>query len=301
MTKFKIITLFAIATLNFACDSEEQVDILSTTNIVADVVNNIKPPSLSLMGPGTDPHLYKSKSGDHLKMNQAKTIIYSGLHLEGKLTEALEHLSKQKTVVPLSAGIPESKLIVSEDFGGKADPHFWFDIDLMKLAVLQVSESLQMSFPEHVADIQNNTNRYVEKLDSTNESLEQVVNELSVEQRVLVTAHDAFGYFGKRYNFKVIGIQGASTASEAGLRDISNLVEYIVENKVPAIFVESSVSERNVNAIIEGCKNKNWDLKLGGTLYSDALGDENSPASNYLNMMDHNVNTIVSALKNSNE
>ena len=280
-----------------SCNNTNQTEhIVCTTNIVSDLINQIKPPSISIMGPGTDPHLYKSKSGDHQLLNDAKVIVYSGLHLEGKLTDALENLEKKKKVINLSAGINSNDLIRSADFGGSSDPHFWFDIDLYKNAVIHTSKELKNSFPLQKSIIENNTNNYLKKIDSTSLILDNIINQLPVKQRILITAHDAFNYFGKRYNFTVKGVQGASTAAEAGLKDITNLVNYIINNNVPAIFVESSVSERNINAILEGCRNKGHQVKLGGLLYSDALGDVNGNEGTYLSMMTYNIRTIANAL-----
>ncbi len=296
-----IVTLSLIFLLMFAltaCTNKtESKTIVCTTTIVSDLVNNIKPPSISLMGPGVDPHLYKSKSGDHQSLNNAEVIVYSGLHLEGKMTSALQSLSKQKKVIALTDGIEPTKLIRSKDFGASFDPHFWFDIDLYKSSVEYCAKELQSHFTEDSILIAQNTTKYLIEIDKTTQLLLNEVSQLPVPNRVLITAHDAFSYFGKKYNFNVIGIQGASTASEAGLKDITMLVDYIIKEKVPSIFVEASVSERNVKAIIEGCKSKGHDLKLGGTLYSDALGGKDSGADTYLSMMQTNINTIISALK----
>lgn len=294
----KGIIIAFIFMLNFTSCNENKSseNIVCTTNIVSDLVNQIKPPCVSIMGPGTDPHLYKSKSGDHQLLNEAKVIVYSGLHLEGKLTDALENLEKKKKVINLSAGINSNDLISSEDFGGSSDPHFWFDINLYKNTVIHASKELQSAFPLQKSIIEINTNKYIKKIDSTSLILDKSINQIPLNQRILITAHDAFNYFGKRYNFSVKGVQGASTAAEAGLKDITNLVNYIIANNVPAIFVESSVSERNINAILEGCRSKGHQVKLGGLLYSDALGDVNGNEGTYLSMMTYNVNTITNAL-----
>lgn len=273
--------------------------IVCTTNIVADLIDQIKPPSVAIMKPGTDPHLYKSKSGDHQLFNSAQVIVYSGLHLEGKITDALEHLAHSKKVINLSDGIPIKKLISNADFGGSFDPHFWFDIDLYQLTVEHASTALTEAFPDKKDSIRTRANAYLNAIKATEIELKDEINKLPVESRILVTAHDAFSYFGRKYNFIVKGVQGASTASEAGLKDITLLVDYIIKNKVPAIFVESSVSERNIKAIIEGCAGAGHPVKLGGTLYSDALGAKKGEAGTYLKMMKYNIRTITNALQNS--
>ena len=294
-TYFKYLILI---TLMWSCNNSTSSKkiIVSTTSIAGDIVEHILPPGYVLMGPGVDPHLYKSKSGDHTLLNKADVIVYSGLHLEGKMTDALNSLSQTKTVINLSNGIDPKNLITSVDFGGSFDPHFWFDIDLFMESVKHCSKLLMLKFPNDSVAIKTNTTKYLLELDSTQKYLAQKVSELPKEKRVLITAHDAFSYFGKKYNFTVKGIQGASTASEAGLKDITLLVDYIIEHKVRSIFVESSVSERNINAIIEGCKSKNYPIKLGGTLYSDALGDKKSGAGTYSGMTKHNINVICNAL-----
>jgi manganese/zinc/iron transport system substrate-binding protein len=253
------------------------------------------------MGPGVDPHLYKSKSGDHALLNEAKVIVYSGLHLEGKMTDILENLSGKKPVINLTSGIAEQKLLRSQDFAGSYDPHFWFDIRLFQDAVRHCSVELQKHFPQYKNDIANNTIKYLNQLDSTSNEINILLHNLPAEKRILITAHDAFSYYGKAHNIKVKGIQGASTATEAGLKDITNLVDYIIENKVPAVFVESSVSKRNIEAIIEGCKRKDHHLILGGSLFSDALGSHETGGETYIKMMMHNTRTLVQALKKTNE
>jgi len=285
-----------------SCSTQKKSEsIVCTTTIVADVVDHLKPPSISLMGPGVDPHLYKSKSGDHLLLNDAKVIVYSGLHLEGKMTDALENLSTKKPVINLTDGIATQKLLRSDDFAGSYDPHFWFDIHLFQDAVKHCGLELQKHFPEDKATIALNTKKYVDELDSLAKEINILMHQLPIEKRILITAHDAFSYYGKAYNIKVKGIQGASTAAEAGLKDITNLVDFIITNKVSAIFVESSVSERNIEAIIEGCKKKGHKLLLGGSLYSDALGSPKTGGETYVKMMIHNTQTIVNALNQVDE
>ncbi|MFT6716172.1 MAG: manganese/zinc/iron transport system substrate-binding protein [Saprospiraceae bacterium] len=301
--KYVLSILCILGTLVFqSCSSQDnKVSIVCTTTIVADVVNHLKPPSVSLMGPGVDPHLYKSKSGDHSLLNNAKIIVYSGLHLEGKMTDALENLSAKKPVINLTDGITEQNLMRSDDFAGTFDPHFWFDIRLFQSVVKHCGVELQKHFPEHKDTIAQNTKNYLLELDSLANKINILMHQLPVEKRILITAHDAFSYYGKAYNIKVKGIQGASTAAEAGLKDITNLVDYIIKNHVSAIFVESSVSKRNIEAIIEGCKKKGHHLSLGGSLYSDALGSVDTGGETYVKMMIHNTRTIVNALNQTNE
>lgn len=300
-SQIKLIAITALAFLS-SCSSPTELDtIVCTTTIVADVVEHLKPPGVAIMGPGVDPHLYKSKSKDHRMLNEAKVIVYSGLHLEGKMTDALENLSKKKAVINLSQGIKKDHLLKSADFAGSYDPHFWFDVKLYQEAVVHCSAELQKHFPEQKVVIAANCDAYILHLDSLFENLQTTLNNLPAEKRILITAHDAFSYYGKSHNMTVKGIQGASTAAEAGLQDITNLVDFIIDKKVAAIFVESSVSERNIEAIIEGCNKKGHDLHLGGSLFSDALGSKDSGGETYGKMMTHNTQTIVNALNKSDE
>lgn len=295
------LVIFFLSLISSCAPPVKKDTIVCTTTIVVDIVNHLKPPSVGLMGPGVDPHLYKSKSNDHLLLNESKVIVYSGLHLEGKMTDALENLSTKKPVIKLSDGIESTNLITSPDFAGSYDPHFWFDINLYQEAVKHCSIQLQKHFPESRDTIASNTKSYLLALENLAYEIDSLFVDLPQENRILITAHDAFSYYGKAHNMNVRGIQGASTAAEAGLKDITNLVDYIIKNKVSAIFVESSVSKRNIEAIIEGCDGKGHKLSLGGSLFSDALGDTTTGGETYIKMMIHNTRTIVNALKQNHD
>jgi manganese/zinc/iron transport system substrate-binding protein len=200
-------------------------------------------------------------------------------------------------VIAVAEGIEESNLRSIPGYERTHDPHIWFDVRIWKHAVDQVALALQRIDSANSIFYEANRKQYLARLDSLDLAVREEVNRIPENQRVLITAHDAFGYFGDAYGFHVRGLQGISTLSEFGLRDVTDLVNFIVERKIKAIFVETSVSDKSIRAILEGCREKGWNVRIGGSLYSDAMGDEGTPAGNYIGMVDANVRTIVNALK----
>ncbi len=285
--------------------ASEQVDhqkptILATTGMIADAVANIGKDSVvvsALMGPGVDPHLYKATQGDLKKLRTADVIFYNGLHLEGKMSEIFEKLSRQKRVIPVAEGISKNELHLMDEKAGIYDPHIWFDVSLWKKAVMTMTDELSRAYPSHESYFRENSSVYLQQLDSLHEKIKLQIREIPEEQRVLITAHDAFGYFGTAYRIEVRGLQGISTMSDYGLKDISDLVEFIKQRKIKAIFVETSVSERSINAVIEGCRERNHPVVIGGSLYSDAMGTKGTFEGTYIGMVASNVDKIVTALK----
>jgi manganese/zinc/iron transport system substrate-binding protein len=274
--------------------------IVTTTGILADAVSNIVGDAAvvdALMGPGVDPHLYKAALGDLQTLREADVIIYNGLHLEGKMGEVLEKLARQKTVWAAAEGLPENLLRTPPEFKDSHDPHIWFDVQLWRQVTEHLSKKLQQLDKVNAQKYQQNTQRYLAKLDSLDQWTEKEIGAIPAQQRILITAHDAFGYFGDAYKIEVRGLQGISTVSEFGLQDVSSLVNFIVDRQVKAIFVETSVSQKAIEAVLEGCKQKGHPVKLGGTLYSDALGSPDSPAGTYIGMVQANVQKISKALK----
>ncbi|MCS6822782.1 MAG: zinc ABC transporter substrate-binding protein [Cytophagaceae bacterium] len=281
-------------------DTDDEIIWVATTSIVADAVKNIggeKVKVISLMGHGVDPHLYKAVKSDLDWLQKADIIFYNGLHLEGKMTEVLEKLSKSKKVIAFSDGVPTSKLRKPTPNANVYDPHIWFDVQLWKSAISDVSVQIQKTDTANAAYYALNTSAYLMKLDSLDAYVRSKINSIPEGQRMLITAHDAFGYFGAAYNMDVKGLQGISTVSEYGIQDVMQLVNFIIEKKVPAVFVETSVSAKSIEAVIEGCRKRGHKVKQGGTLYSDALGPENSEANTYIGMVKKNVDTIVNAFK----
>lgn len=274
--------------------------IVTTTGILRDAVANIvgdRAVVEALMGPGVDPHLYKAALGDLQTLREADVIIYNGLHLEGKMGEVLEKLARQKVVWAAAEGLPEAQLRRTPEFQDSHDPHIWFDVQLWSQVVEHLSLKLQQQDKAHAGQYQANAQRYRSQLDSLHRWTKNEIASIPASQRILITAHDAFGYFGRAYGIQVQGLQGISTVSEFGLQDVSSLVHFIVSRKVKAVFVESSVSQKAIEAVLEGCRQKGHEIKLGGTLYSDALGETNGPAGTYAGMVKVNVGKIVAALK----
>jgi manganese/zinc/iron transport system substrate-binding protein len=251
----------------------------------------------ALMGPGVDPHLYKASEGDVQRLAQADLILYNGLHLEGKMADILVKLARGRPVVALGEGIPEEALREPPEFAGQYDPHVWFDVSMWRQTLPVVAEELAALDPDHAADYRANADRYAAELAALDAWVEERIASLPPERRVLITAHDAFGYFGRRYGMQVVGIQGISTLAEAGLQDIERVVDLVVDSEVPAIFVESSVPRRTVEAVQGAVRSRGRELASGGELFSDSLGAAGSPEGTYPGMVRHNVETIVEALR----
>jgi manganese/zinc/iron transport system substrate-binding protein len=279
--------------------------VVATTNIVADLVRTVGGPRVeveALMGPGIDPHLYKASAGDVRRMSSAEAIFYSGLHLEGKMSEVLERMGvRGARTVAVAECVPEEDLIESADFSGLHDPHVWFDVALWSQAADCVAETLGDIDPGNRAEYHGRAAASAEKLEALDGWVRERVEALAPEQRVLVTAHDAFGYFGRAYGFEVRGLLGVSTASEAGTSDIQELAEFIVERQIPAVFVETSVPPRYVQALQEAVRARGFWVEIGGSLYSDSLGDKGTPTGTYDGTVRANVETIVTSLAASVE
>lgn len=295
----KQITLISLclAMLFASINAQAKLNIVTTTGMIADLTQNIGGDEVevtALMNSGVDPHLYKATQGDLRKLMKADIIFYNGLHLEGKMQDVFEKMARKKPVYAVSEKLPQNRIL---HHGQYPDPHIWFDVSLWKQAGERVLELLNKHEPDKSVFFTANANLYFEKLEALNLWATQQVASIPEAQRILITAHDAFGYFGQAYQIKVTGLQGISTASEFGLQDIKHLKEVIVANQVKAVFVESSVSPRFINSLVEGVKAEGHQLKIGGELFSDALGLPDTEEGTYLGMVKHNVNTIVSALK----
>ena len=274
--------------------------IVTTTGMIGDAVANIvkdKAEVEALMGPGVDPHLYKASQGDLSKLREADIIFYNGLHLEGKMGEILEKFGRQKKVLPVSDGLNKGKLLSAPGFSDVYDPHIWFDVALWTQVVEYISQQLQEFDAENSEYYRENAAEYLQALHDLHNWVGMEVSSIPQQQRVLITAHDAFQYFGKAYNIEVKGLQGISTLSEYGLQDITSMVDFISNNKIKAVFVESSVPEKSLKAVVEGVEERGHSVRIGGTLYSDAMGAEGTPEGTYIGMVTANVNTIVSSLK----
>ena len=301
----KLILTFSLITLLFSCKNEKKtngkLNVVTTTSMITDLVKNIAGDQINLqglMGSGVDPHLYKASEGDVSKLANADLIFYNGLHLEGKLVEVFEKMHSQKTkTIAVSDALDKNTLIGSEYFASNYDPHIWFNITYWEQATAFVVTKLSEAIPNQKATFETNGENYLKQLSALKTKLETTIATLPKENRILVTAHDAFNYFGKSFGFEVVGLQGLSTATEAGVQDVQKLAAFIIEKKVKSIFVESSVPKRTIEALQAAVKSKNHDVTIGGTLYSDALGNKGTVEGTYIGMFEYNVNTIVNALK----
>ncbi|GIP21665.1 metal ABC transporter solute-binding protein, Zn/Mn family [Paenibacillus sp. J22TS3] len=277
-----------------------KLKITATTGMIADLAKEIGGPHVQvtgLMSAGVDPHLYKASQGDIRKLDQADIILYNGLHLEGKMVEIFENMAKKKTTVAVSDPIDRSLLRSGALMNTEYDPHIWFDVSLWMKAAGTVRDTLVQKDQTHAEDYKKNADRYIKELETLHKEVAAKISTIPESSRVLVTAHDAFGYFGDAYHLKVMGLQGISTASEAGTKDVTDLRDYLVENKIKAVFIESSVPRKAIDAVIQGAKEKGHEIKIGGELFSDAMGKEGTPEGTYIGMIRHNVETMVSALK----
>lgn len=301
-----LVILFITGFLMFSCTPEKKktrsgkLQVVTTTGMISDAVKNIGGNHVevnALMGPGVDPHLYKATHGDLERITEADIIFFNGLHLEGKMGEVLEKAGRTRVVIPISKNIDVSRLRSNAENNNTYDPHIWFDVRLWKDVVSTISETLQEQDSINAQEYKVNTEMYLRELDSLDLEVRTLISTIPRSGRVLITAHDAFGYFGDAYDIEVRGLQGISTLSEFGLKDVTLLVNFIMDRKIKAIFVESSVSDKSIGAVLEGCQDKGWNVVIGGTLYSDALGDAGTPAGSYTGMVRTNVNTIVKSLK----
>ncbi|MFT6369649.1 MAG: manganese/zinc/iron transport system substrate-binding protein [Maribacter sp.] len=299
-----ILTLLTIILFTSCNDKKKSKDgklnIVTTTSMITDLVRNIGGDSVNvqgLMGTGVDPHLYKASEGDVSKLTNADVVFYNGLHLEGKLVDVFEKMGRNTNTVALAKVLDKNKLIGSEYFASSFDPHIWFNIKYWKQLTNYLTEELSKFNPENADFFQTNKTRYLLQLDALENDIKETIATLPEEKRVLVTAHDAFNYFGEAYGFEVVGLQGLSTATEAGVQDVQNLAKLIIDKKVHAIFVETSVPKRTIEALQQAVLSKGFKVEIGGTLYSDALGNTGTDEGTYLGMFRYNVNTIVEALK----
>ena len=302
------ISLCLIAILvGTGCDPKEQphtatgskLRIVTTTGMITDLVKNIggeRVEVTGLMGPGVDPHLYKASAGDVQRLTSAQLIFYNGLHLESKMGDILAKMSGNTKTVAVTDAVDRSLLLTPPEFEGQYDPHLWFDVILWMKAVGKVRDTLSEFDSDNTLVYWSNAERYLAKLAELHEYVKSQAERVPPEKRVIVTAHDAFNYFGNAYGFEVRGLQGISTATEAGIADVQALATFIAERRIPAIFVESSVSTRSLEAVKAAVKSKGFAVKIGGELFSDAMGNEGTPEGTYIGMVRHNIDTIVTAL-----
>lgn len=274
--------------------------ITATTGMVAEVGARVGGDAVAvqaLMGPGVDPHLYKVSESDLARLSEAELILYNGLNLEGKMADVLSRMGGSgRRAVAIAESIPADQLREPPEFKGHPDPHVWFDVALWRQTLAPAMEALAALRPESKSLFEQNMRAYDTELDELDRYCRAELARIPRGRRLLVTAHDAFGYFGRAYDVEVMGLQGISTLSEYSLRDVEKLVEIIVSRRVKAVFVESSVASRSIEAVAAGCKARGHQVRIGGTLFSDAMGAAGSPEGTYAGMVRHNVRTIVEAL-----
>lgn len=281
--------------------ADNKISVVTTIGMITNIVEVVGGDEVEvkgLMGPGVDPHLYKASHGDMERLDQADIIFYGGLHLEGKLNDIFNKLGNQKPVAAVSQNIDKALLRSGQDTGGtEYDPHIWFNVKHWISATETVRDVL-IKYDQANAELyRNNADAYIKDLEKLDTEVKEKIAQIPEQSRVLVTAHDAFGYFGDAYGMKVMGLQGISTAAEYGSKDVSELRDYLIENKIKAVFVESSIPTKSMEAVIAGAKQLGHEVTIGGELYSDSLGEPSSDADTYIKMVQHNVNTIVEALK----
>ena len=279
--------------------TSKKYKIVCTTGMLGDAVENLvgsKAEVITLMGSGVDPHLYKATQGDLKHLLSADVIVYNGLHLEGKMGDVFSKMTKRKKMIVASNALQESWLINNTDFQGAQDPHIWFDVSLWIKAIDFIGKELMAANDTLAPTIVSNWTNYEQQLQELDTYVKKEIESIDSAKRVLITAHDAFGYFGRAYHIEVKGLQGISTVSEYGLKDVSNLVDFISKRGIKAVFVESSVSDRSLKAVIEGCQSKGHSVEIGGTLFSDAMGAKGTEEGTYVGMVKHNVKTMVNGL-----
>jgi len=275
------------------------LNVVATTSMIADAARQVagdRAEVTALMGPGVDPHSYRQTRSDIAALARADLVLWHGLYLEAQLEEFFLDLGKRRNVVAVGEAVAREKLLSHADYEGRFDPHVWMDPKLWETVVYAVRDALIKTDPDGAATYNANADAHVAEIEKLVAYMTSVTATVPKQSRVLLTAHDAFSYFGRGYDFDVLGIQGISTESEAGLRRVEELVDTIVERKISAVFVESSVPERNVRALIEGASARGQDVAIGGTLYSDAMGEPGTYEGTYIGMIDHNATLITRAL-----
>lgn len=298
---FLVFVCISLISCNDAKPKNDTFSIVTTTSMITDLVKNIGGDRVKvegLMGAGVDPHLYKASEGDVAKLSDADMIIYGGLHLEGKLVDIFETMKRQNiNTIAVSDALDKKDLISSALFASNYDPHIWFNVAYWQRITVYVANELAKAQPKNKDYFMANAADYLKKLKILQKELTAEIATLPVDKRRLVTAHDAFSYFGKAFDFDVVGLQGLSTATEAGVQDVQKTATYIIDHKVKAVFIESSVPKRTIEALKAAVNSKNHDVVIGGTLFSDALGNPETPEGTYIGMFKFNVHTIVEALK----
>ncbi|MDG4649234.1 zinc ABC transporter substrate-binding protein [Roseibacterium sp. SDUM158017] len=279
--------------------AQERLEIVATTGMIADAAREVGGDLVdvrALMGPGVDPHAYRQTRSDIVAAANADIVLWHGLYLEAQMEDFLADLAGTMPVVAVAEALPRNLLIGHDDYEGRYDPHVWMNPNLWSRVVLEIRDALIEVHPEAEAAFRANADAHLAEIAQLAQYASNILATVPVDARVLLSAHDAFNYFGSAYGFEVAGIQGISTESEAGLQRIAELVDMLVERGIGAVFVESSVSDRNIRALVEGAAARGHEVAIGGELFSDAMGEEGSYEGTYIGMIDHNASTIAAAL-----
>jgi manganese/zinc/iron transport system substrate-binding protein len=303
VTTVILIVLGTIPLIIAGCGSPDRSSkdlpyVVATTGMIRDAAEQLGRDLFQvdgIMGPGVDPHLYRATPADIRKMEEADLLLYNGLLLEGRLSEILGRIGSRS--YPVAESIPDTLLLAPYDYGGNYDPHIWFDVSLWQYVVQGIAGQLIGLSPVNESQIRQNLQEYMDELDELHSYVTAQIASIPEERRVLITAHDAFAYFGRAYDIQVEGLQGISTASEYGLQDVRALRDLIIERRIPAIFVETSVSTRSIESLIAGTEEMGHNVRIGGALYSDALGEYGTEQGTYTGMFRHNVDQITEALR----
>ena len=303
ITRRRLLTFAAVAAL-FAAPlpavaADTKLSVVATTGMIADTARRIGGDRVevrALMGPGVDPHAYRQTRTDIVAMARADLVLWNGLFLEAQMEDVLGELANRTTVRAVAKAVPTDKLVAHDDYANRFDPHVWMDPTLWRDVALDIRDAMIAAAPESEDAFKANAEAFLAEIDALAAYSTKVLTSVPEEARVLVTAHDAFNYFGRAYGFEVIGIQGISTESEAGLNRITSLVDMLVDRKISAVFVESSVSDRSIRALIEGAAARGHEVRIGGELYSDAMGAPGTYEGTYIGMIDHNVTVITAGL-----
>jgi len=288
------IVVIALAAMTFGCAQEPSIEVLCTTSVVADAARQLLPDDIAveaLMQSNIDPHSYNPVESDVAKLSNAGLILHNGLHLEGKMTDILEKLGKQKPVHAMSSALRNHELI--EVGPNTYDPHIWFDLRLWERCVSELSFFLIDQFPEHTEAIEENAMKYFEALLTAHNEMILAINVVPDSMRAMVTAHDAFSYFGRAYGIEVHGLQGVSTAAEFGIKDMTESAQFILDRSLSTVFIETSVNAKSIEALQEAVAQKGGEVRIGEALYSDALGEKGTPEATLIGAFKHNTTQLL--------
>ncbi len=281
--------------------AEKKLRVAATISMITDIVENIGRDRIDvtgIVGEGVDPHLYKPTAGDVERLKDAEIIFYNGLYLESKIIGAvLDKMTYKTKAVAVTAGTLRSQLRTTSEFQGGYDPHVWHDVSLWMKAAEKVRDTLAQADPDNAEYYLSNAKRYLAALKTLHDDLQYLAAQIPAQRRVLVTTHDAFGYFGRAYGFEVRGLQGLNTETEAGVADVRDLAAYIIEHRIPAMFVETSTPSQGIEAVQAAVRAKGFEVQIGGRLFADAMGTPGTPQGTYIGMTRHNIDTIVDALR----